>query len=325
VATPKFRCSRSTFTKAEYQQNVDRFYPMPTTWGDGTGRPALSTVWHTGGVGAISSIPVLGLYAHAEFAGEVRLPIEKVARLIGADDGTVRKGAVALHDLGLASSRPEKRHGKRLTCWAVRPALSVPRRGSRLDPDYFFFSARLIFGGNWAALTGPQRAVYLALATRAATYKEQPAEIGWLRHALRAGTPWDDLERCAATAGSRGLRLASVSLDDLSTITGLALSTVKTAVRGLKHPSAWPGTHNPPGQLRHSPLAVYPSDGGNLIYHFRDHARPWPFEEEPAGESATADPPPAACPADQPEPVVERRIDPVFAPNDDDEFPEWLR
>ena len=146
---------------------------------------------------------------------------------------------------------------------------------------YFYFSGRLIAGGNWARMSGRCRLLYLGLATRAKTYTAPPDE-GYLRWQLPEGVPLDDLQQsyeASGTPGSRFLRLAvDVSSSELSKITGAASTTLKSASGELKHPRVWPGAPSDRSILRHSPLAVYPGAGGVLIYHFRDHAEPWPWD-----------------------------------------------
>ena len=252
------------------------FYAMPTAWGGPDAGYVLAELWRRGGVGAISLVPVLGQYAHCTFSDHLRLPLEKAARLAGIDRQSAARGARALKEMGLACHRLVPFRGQRLTEWALAPGIAAQQEGTgRFGANsYFYLDANLIVGGNWAALSGPQRALYLGLALRAKSMDPQSAKQ-FLGLTMRPGTPLFDLERCAEHTERPWVRVASVSFADLAEMTGVNPATLRRAARGLKHPKVWPGSSVDPDVLRHAPLSVYPSMAGyELLYHFRDHAPP---------------------------------------------------
>jgi hypothetical protein len=239
----------------------------------------------------------LGIYANAPFAQELDLSKEYIARLAGLSVDSVRRGALALAKLDLAHCEPAKRFGRRITQWRLSGSLAQARSSSesgrdQLGSDYFYFSGRLLYGGHWSRLTGVQQALFLGLATRGKVFHDPPSQ-GVLRWRLQRGVAADDLNECytAALGGRSHLRLVvDVSVTDLQEITGVSRRPLMRAIHRLKHPRAWPGCGNDPWKLQHTPLAVYPSDGGALIYHFRDHVTPWPWDQlnEPPRRPAPA-------------------------------------
>jgi hypothetical protein len=280
-----YRTARPVFSSEEYVAQCTRFYRLPARWGTDLGTSPLSELWRLGGVAAISVLPILGQYAGAKFAHDLAMPKEKLARLGGVDPASVMRAARALATLGLARCTLGRYHGMRLTKWLLLPEIGAPHRASpgigaseQGDP-FFYFSSALVYGGNWRQLTGSQRAVYLAAATRAHTYAEPPERIELVRWSVPSAVPRDDLTACYRfDLKRRWLRLAEVSYEELRQLTGLSLSSVKVAVKGLKHPSAWPAVHNDVQALQYAPLRVYPTSGGSLVYHFRDHVEHWPWK-----------------------------------------------
>ena len=266
-----YRCRRNQFTEQEYETSGATFWPIPMDLGD-----QLADLWDAGGVGAISLLPLLGLWANAKSVEWVHLPKEKAARLAGTSAKSVARAARILQERGLAESSLGSYGGRRFTQWNVSPGLAVPMGGDqRSSEPYFYFSARLIYGGAWSKLTAVQRLLYLALATQAHTYGKQEAQK-WLKYLLYPGTSEGDL--WAGFDQSPPLRLVACSYSALEHLTGVARSSLKAAVAGLKHPDVWPTAPTDPATLQFAPLSVYPSDGGSLIYHFRDHAEHWPWE-----------------------------------------------
>jgi hypothetical protein len=145
-----------------------------------------------------------------------------------------------------------------------------------LMKQYFYFSGRLVFGGNWARLTAVQRAIYLGVATRARRFDQPPADNDLLRYALPAEVDRGDLlASFEAGQGQGTLRLAILSYKELSDVTGISTSALKEAVRLLKRREGWGTAGGDEEQLIHAPITAYPTDGGSLLYHFRDHAPPW--------------------------------------------------
>jgi hypothetical protein len=283
----KYSCKRDRFTAEEYASRKTWFWPIPARWGSDPETSWLAKLWQLGGAGGIGILPILGMYVNASFSDELDLSKEYIARLAGLSVDSVRHGAKALDKLGLAHCKPAKRFGRWITQWCLSSELAQPRLGlsevgaERLAPDYFYFSAKLMHGGHWSQLTAVQQALFLGLATRSRVFFDPPSQ-GVLQWRLRPGVPVQDLNDCheAALAGRSHLRLVvDVSVTDLQQITGVSRRPLIQAIHDLKHPSAWPRCGNDPWKLHHAPLAVYPSDGGALIYHFRDHVEPWPCDQ----------------------------------------------
>lgn len=189
-----YRCRRHQFSEADYQTNGPLFYALPTAWGT-SGDSPLATVWRTGGEGAIAILPILGLRSHASFADNFRQSKEELARLGGVSVDSVRRGAEALEKAGLVVSNVQKAGRKPVTIWTLIPTITVPQAANGRMPTahYFHFSARLVYGANWAQLTGVQRALYLALATSARAYKDYQALQAFLRSAVKPGVSVCDI------------------------------------------------------------------------------------------------------------------------------------
>ena len=281
---PTYRCAQSRFSHAEYLKMSRLFFPLSPDWGAAP-RYRLAELWRRGRKGAISIFPILGFYANASYASHLDLSKEKLARLGGIDQASVGKAAAVLEELQIARSRLRPLGGHRITQWDILPGLAVASETQgvsqrRLKETYFYLSGRIVGGGNWASLSGASRALYLGLATRAKKYTSPPDQ-GLLRWRLPDGVWLGDLELAYTSSGEgdRHLRLVlDTSITDICRITGLSQGAVKSAIRALKSPRIWPGATGG-GGFRYQPLAIYPDETGTLIYHFRDHADPWPWAQ----------------------------------------------
>jgi hypothetical protein len=88
-------------------------------------------------------------------------------------------------------------------------------------------------------------------------------------HDLRAGQAW---------GGGRGVRLAVAGQRELAAVAGCDVTTVESAVARWKSPRVWHDAAR--GDVRwldYAPAWAYPSQGGALLYHVRDHADPLPW------------------------------------------------
>jgi hypothetical protein len=283
-----YRCYRNEFNETQFNQHRHSFWAMPTAWTQAGGQGMLASLWRAGGAGAIAILPILGQYAHSDGAGSWILSKEELARLSGLDPKTVAYGATVLAAHGLVSQDSAIRFGKRTTLWDLR-AVAAPRSESGFGSEYFYFSSRLIYGGNWARLTPTQQAVYLAVGSQARTFVEAPVNNPLLQIHLAYGTSLLDFQRCyEQDSARRWLRLACLSGETISVVSGVSLSAVKNAIKGFKHPAIWPNTTNDRDWLQRSPLGVYRGNGGALIYHLRDHASHWPWVELNQSSSAAA-------------------------------------
>src|SRR6185437_5058601 len=125
-------------------------------------------------------------------------------------------------------SRPVMRRGVRLTRWELTPELvAPPAEGAGYDSRaYFYFSTRLVYGGNWARLSAAQRALYLAVGSKAMTYAVPPRDIEMLK-----SFPNDwfaDLEECFRQTDDNWVRLGCVSVAELSDISGVSRSALQS-------------------------------------------------------------------------------------------------
>lgn len=275
----RYRSKRNKFTPEELKKHSAHFWAMPSAWGQAGGM--LASVWKTGGSGAVSILPVLGQFAKSGFRDDLVLSVEEIARLAGVDPATAARGGKALVEIGLVEDSYVAPHfGNPVTRWILSPQLAFPLEGGA--PDYFYFSSRLLYGGNWARLTSVQRAVYLAIGAQARAYDAEPTDNQLLNAVLPSQVSRLDFSRCfdtsAADSRERFLRLAAVSFSDLAASTGICKSALHVAVNGLKHPAVWPDAEGDPRTLVYQPLGVYRTTHGILLYHLRDHAPPWPWE-----------------------------------------------
>lgn len=299
-APRRYRCMRSGFTLREYvKYRETAFWPLPTIWGDPNHPPMLAMLKREGGTGLLSVLPWLGRIAASPDYQPWAIAAEELARLCGVDPKSVRRARDVLQRMKLASTETRLRNGARLLHWTVRSELaarafrrgekgvrygSLPAYGMQGDEGfrdgYFYFSFAMLYGGHWSALDPVQRAVYLAAATKARVHRDEPNDDWVTRDLLVAGVSLADLE-AGWRWGRQEYRLACVSYSELARISGYGVSALKNAVQGLKHPSIWPDSSVDAAALHHAPLWVYPTRGGRaLVYHFRDHADPWPSAVE---------------------------------------------
>ena len=270
-----FRCASPRFTQGEYERHKDRFYKLPTTWADDGNPSTLARCWKNGGTGLVSIIPILGLHTNLGFSGAVRLPLEKLSRLAGIDAATVRHGKQAFEAMGFGSSSVERADGRRDTQWSLGPSLAVAAQSDRALPGepYFYFSAKVVYGGSWARLTGPQKVLYLALACSARAYPYEAAEDYLCYRSVDWVMPADVAQARDMSHDASKVRLASRSIIELVTATGLSKSAVVSAVRRFRAPD-----RQSTDDAKRALLRVYPCDAGSShVYHFRDHALPWPW------------------------------------------------
>jgi hypothetical protein len=254
---------------------------MPPSMGDLGSNSLLASLRKGGGAGAVSMLPVLGPWVNSDFKDGLMLSKEEVARLSGVDVGSVRRGTQALMMHGLVTGAATAyQHGKTVTVWRLSPSLASPTSNAERTKDYFYFASTLLHGGNWAQLTHVQRALYLAVGSQAKTFPEPVADNKLLAAALAAHACQQDLLDCyAADPEHPHLRLALLSFTELSAISGISKTALHKAVNAFKRPDSWPRVDGDAAALLHAPLAVYPTDGGSLVYHLRDHAPPWPWDE----------------------------------------------
>lgn len=274
-----YRCRRNAFTQGQYELYANSFWAVPSDWAN-TNR--FADFWKAGGLGLISVLPVLGQYAHSTFASELFLSKEEIARLAGLDSGTVTVAQDGLDYLGLAKGSHTLFLGERSTVWHLSQHLAAPRTADRFVPDYFYFSSRLIYGGNWAKLRPVQRALYLAIGVSARSYDALPTETHPLYVETRRDIEhcYDELRRHHTRAPELPwLRLVSLPISRLVRMTGISRSAIQRALQAMKHPDVWPDARNDAAALRHCPLGIYPSRGSQYVFHLRDHAPHWPWEQ----------------------------------------------
>lgn len=259
------------FSETSYQASLSKFYALPSKWGEPDG--VLAQLWQRGGVGAISLVPVLGEYARASFRRGVRLPFDSAARLGGIDAGTARKSARAFKELGLADYSVCRFRGQQLAEWQLSDSFSIGvGDNQRLLPDYFYFPMRLVHGGNWARLSGAQRALYLSVGAGSIALEAARAKM-FLAQTLAEGVSTRDVDASAAAGQDGKVRVASMSYAALADRSSLRRESLRRAAGALKHPNIWRGSQNDPANLRHSPLAPYPAAPGyEMLFHLRDHA-----------------------------------------------------
>jgi hypothetical protein len=304
-----YKCHRGLFTEEQYNRYATTFWMLPRAWGGdvpakawGGGvsleqsialiksagdTPVIAFLRHLGGAGLVSILPILGWLAGLE-KERWALSAEELSRLCNVDTGSIRRARAALGPACGLSATPvsytDQRHGRRLLHWQVPSCFAAVQtvRAAGLDREpYFFFSHRLIHGGQWAMLSAVQRAVYLAVATCAyATHGwADPLNEPLVSGVVLPGTPLDDMRRSQLVYEEHTLRVACVSYANIARISGYSPNAVKVAVRGFKHPAVWSRSTNDPRVLEYRPIWVYPTlDNGALLYHFRDHVRPWPWD-----------------------------------------------
>jgi hypothetical protein len=286
-STGRYRCMRSEFTLHDFEAFKKAFWLMPTSW-RGPGTPILADLKHSGGAAAVSILPWLGRIAASPETHPWPMSAEELARVCGVDPKSIRYARKVLQKKGYLSTVIRQRHGVYLLHWKVDERLVASSSDRKA---YFFFSFRILYGGHWAVMSAAQRAVYLAAGTLASVHREEISENHYCRFiARRRAISFDDIEasRLAGRAGEKEYRLAFASYAELSRISGYNISTVMRAVRGFKHPRFWKNSTVDADALSHCPVWVYPTPQGNsLLYHFRDHVRPWPWAVENADIDAT--------------------------------------
>lgn len=264
------------FTIDEYREHRHRFWPMPAAWGNPKHAYSLASLWKEGRVGVISLLPLLGQDAAMHYRDNVHLPIGKAARIAGIARETAETASDVLTKRGLAIRSLAKRRANSFSTWRVSPDFAPQDASGCFAPESFRFSSALLYGGNWAAIPGALRLVYLGLGTMAHTFDAHEAS-DFLAKRVLPSTWRDDLVRCLEQRGV--LRLASASYDHIASTTGLHVASVKDAVRRIKHDASWTRTAFNSPAFERQPLAVYPAvNGQTLVYHFRDHLDPMPFD-----------------------------------------------
>jgi hypothetical protein len=286
----RYRAYRCAFSQLELERHTGMFWPMPSAWGQpgADGITMLRRLRDEGGVGALALVPILGRYAHWEKAGAVALSLEECARLGGCDQESIRRGSAAMAKLDFATTVRRHRHGKIVTVWNVKSAITSPKVGEKLHPASFRFDARVVYGGAWSMFSGTQKALYLGAASRAYTYQNPDALHDLLDDLLEASTERRDILEAfahhrlpnteALNLESGNVRLAVASVDELSKATGVSETALHGAINGLK----WPPDASPADvrdELRYAPLGVLPARPGRPnLFLFRDHAAPWPWD-----------------------------------------------
>jgi hypothetical protein len=281
-----FACFRNTFTEEQYRRYEKSFWALPASFGDSSSS-LLSQLWKDGGIGAISIVPVLGMFAGSSFHDHVAMSAQELARLGDVCAQSVARARPTLQRLGLATAKEGMRRGKKLLIWNLSRSLIPERKGDRFVKEYFFFPMRLIHGRNWARMNPTQRVVYLGAATRAFSWCEADAKerLPDMVHEPELLAPFF-AEHATAPIPSGStrpeVRLAVVSTTDLTVATGLSRSGVQTAVRQFRM-----SMQSDPRSL-HCPLMVLPSrDGGSNVYLFRDGVAPWPFRTQENAQGAS--------------------------------------
>lgn len=274
------RALRSLFTEEQFERQHRFFWALPAAWGN-QDNDVLRRLYRLGGPGAVSLLPILGSYAHSDMAGKVPLSLEECARLSGSDATTIQRGASAFNDLKLASRTLHQRHGQTVTVWSVSKAIAAVLENGHIESGSFRFASSLVYGGTWSMLTAAQRAVYLAVATKAYTYSPVDG-LAMLRDLVREGTDLSDAKQLTETDGAAlpgKLRIAEVSGSELSAILGMSSTAVHGAVNRFKEARLWPSSLVPMVEAEHAPLAVYPTPPGRSnVFFFRDHAARWPLD-----------------------------------------------
>jgi hypothetical protein len=265
-----YRCFRATFNEADYQKYKTSFWAVAAAWANGN-PPPLARWRKLAGDGVASVLPLIGRMACAERRHDFAFSIQEIARLGGADPGTVEKVRNMFAAEGIATTRVklDEIWGQWLTHWSINSALCADR-----TPDSFFFHIRLLYGGIWAMMPAALRTIYLAAATKASVF-HQPTEHWLYRDVLRPGVETCDIRRGYELVG--GGRFALVSHGEISRICGVTPATVSKVAQCLKQPDVWPGSTMSRALIEYMPVWVYPTRGRTLLYHFRDHVPAWPW------------------------------------------------
>lgn len=280
MTASRFRCMRAEFTLREFEAYKNGFWLMPTRWGQPE-TPLIADLKRSAGAAAVSILPWIGRIAASRKTQPWPISAEELGRICGVNPKSVGLARDVLREMGYVSTVVKPRHGARLLHWEVDSQLVA--KVSTNEP-YFYFSFRVLYGGHWSEMSSVQRAIYLAAGTRA-TVQRVAVSKSVVCQVIRPKVSLNDIEESRKVGGAapNEYRLACVSYTDLARISGYETSTIKRAVQDFKHPSHWPDSGADADALTHCPLWVYPTWHGNaLVYHFRDHVRPWPWAVENA-------------------------------------------
>lgn len=273
----KRRCIRAEFTLDQLTAHEKAHWAMPARWVvAGSSAPMLRTLWRHGRSGAIGLLPLLGRYAFHCSADRWRFSHEELARLSGHSPATISRGGMCLGENRLACGSPEVRFGRYATVWNILPSIAAERNEHGFSEPFFFFASRWLYGGQWSRLSAAQQVVFLAIGGHSRTFDDPVSRNPLLRATGVDLSKGGDLKRCFEK--TRNLRLACVSMTELQDSTGLSREAVRSAVAGFKHPELWYDSKLSKSDAWHLPVFVYPTGGGSLVYHLRDHAEPYPFD-----------------------------------------------
>lgn len=233
----------------------------------------IAQLWRAGGAGAVSLLPLLSWFAQFRTSQEVIYSREELTRLAGCSGTALDRGRAAFESLGLATTHIVKKHGQPVLAWRVGGQLRIPIANERFDPAFelFYFPMRWIFGGQWAMLKPAERAVLMVLGIKARQLGEfEASEI------LERRTRFDtDLSRLRAEPGTRKVRLVQdLSQSEIALAAGLNVRSVEKAVGRWRVGPVLPRWEDASASW---PVHAYPTESGNLVYHVRPHAAPWPW------------------------------------------------
>jgi hypothetical protein len=262
------------FGQKLYGKRADWFWKLPRSWADPCeGSCVLADLWRQGRTAPATILPVLGQHAHSPGAANFRLSLTEIARTALCDWHTAAKGRDVLEARQLVRTWTEEYMDQEVTHWELRPALAAPRGSD----EYFYCSSALLYGGQWGMMTGAQRQLYLALGANAYSSKDPPEAHKLVNAVLPDQVDRCDLERCHDETGR--LRLVRLSHPQLARASGVGRQAIIDNVALWKHPAFWGEDGNPDGlSLRLAPIWVYPTRQHGLLYHFRDHVAPWPWD-----------------------------------------------
>jgi hypothetical protein len=228
------------FNETDYMKHQRSFWPMPNQfvtdghlarlWSD----PLVAASYSSA---AVSILPAIGMYMNTVPGGRRFMSQDQMAVLAGISVNSVRKAARLLTTTGLGKMEiDETPNGLPVSVWSIyEPAfLTMELRTESSNPGhtptgeegYFSFPGTALYGGYWSRLTGVQKAVYLAIAAKARTYKREPAE-----HLLRMVVTQGTADLILKHSGR--IQLAFVSNTDVAGLTGISRSSVVEAIRSF--------------------------------------------------------------------------------------------